>query len=306
MIYNSLLEMIGQTPVVKLNAMPLSQGAEVYVKLEGKNPGGSIKDRAALGMIEDAEKKGKLKPGMTIVEPTSGNTGIAIAMIGALKGYKVVIIMPETMSIERRIIMKAYGAEILLTEGAKGMKGAIERASQLKEEDDNVFIPGQFSNPANPDMHYKTTAQEILNDFERLDVFVAGVGTSGTISGVGKRLKEERPFIKIVAVEPANSPVISGGQPGSHKIQGIGAGFVTALYNQDVVDQLMTVEDDDAYQTANRLAREEGLFLGISAAANVAAALKIAAELGPDAKVLTVAPDSGDKYLSMNVFRGEA
>lgn len=306
MIYNSLLEMIGQTPVVKLNAMPHSQGAEVFVKLEGKNPGGSIKDRAALGMIEDAEKKGRLKPGMTIVEPTSGNTGIAIAMIGALKGYKVVIIMPETMSIERRIIMKAYGAEILLTEGTKGMKGAIERASQMKEEDDNVFIPGQFSNPANPDMHYMTTAQEILDDFDRLDVFVAGVGTSGTISGVGKRLKEERPSIKIVAVEPANSPVISGGQPGPHKIQGIGAGFVTSLYNQDVVDQLMTVEDEDAYQTANRLAREEGLFLGISAAANVAAALKLAAELGPDAKVLTVAPDSGDKYLSMNVFRGEA
>ena len=304
MIYNSLLEMIGQTPVVKLNTLPDTSGAEVYVKLEGKNPGGSIKDRAALGMIEDAESKGALKPGMTIVEPTSGNTGIAIAMIGALKGYRVVIIMPETMSVERRIIMKAYGAEIQLTEGTKGMKGAIEKAVQMKAEDENIFIPGQFSNPANPEMHYRTTAQEILNDFDRLDVFVAGVGTSGTISGVGKRLKEERPSIKIVAVEPANSPVISGGQPGPHKIQGIGAGFVTSLYNQEVVDQLLTVEDDVAYQTANRLAREEGLFLGISAAANVAAALKIAAELGPDAKVLTVAPDSGDKYLSMNVFQG--
>lgn len=304
MIYNSLLEMIGQTPVVRLNTLPDSSGAEVYVKLEGKNPGGSIKDRAALGMIEDAESKGMLKPGMTIVEPTSGNTGIAIAMIGALKGYRVVIIMPETMSVERRIIMKAYGAEIQLTEGTKGMKGAIEKAVQMKEADDNIFIPGQFSNPANPEMHYRTTAQEILNDFDRLDVFVAGVGTSGTISGVGKRLKEERPSIKIVAVEPANSPVISGGQPGPHKIQGIGAGFVTSLYNQEVVDQLLTVEDDVAYQTANNLAREEGLFLGISAAANVAAALKIAAELGPDAKVLTVAPDSGDKYLSMNVFQG--
>lgn len=304
MIYNSLLEMIGQTPVVRLNTLPDSSGAEVYVKLEGKNPGGSIKDRAALGMIEDAESKGMLKPGMTIVEPTSGNTGIAIAMIGALKGYRVVIIMPETMSVERRIIMKAYGAEIQLTEGTKGMKGAIEKAVQMKEADDNIFIPGQFSNPANLEMHYRTTAQEILNDFDRLDVFVAGVGTSGTISGVGKRLKEERPSIKIVAVEPANSPVISGGQPGPHKIQGIGAGFVTSLYNQEVVDQLLTVEDDVAYQTANNLAREEGLFLGISAAANVAAALKIAAELGPDAKVLTVAPDSGDKYLSMNVFQG--
>jgi len=304
MIYNSLLDMIGHTPVVKLNTLTAGNGAQVYVKLEGKNPGGSIKDRAALGMIEDAEAKGALKPGMTIVEPTSGNTGIAIAMIGALKGYRVVIIMPETMSIERRIIMKAYGAEIVLTEGSKGMKGAIEKAVSLREEDKMVFIPGQFSNPANAEMHYNTTAQEIMDDFERLDVFVAGVGTSGTISGVGRRLKEDRPGTRIVGVEPAKSPVISGGQPGPHKIQGIGAGFVTDLYNQNVVDQIMTIEDEEAFEFANRLAREEGLFLGISAAANVAAAIKIAAELGPDAKVLTVAPDSGDKYLSMNVFQG--
>ncbi|MZQ96936.1 MAG: cysteine synthase A [Acidaminobacter sp.] len=304
MIYNSLLDMIGHTPVVKLSTLAAENGAEVYVKLEGKNPGGSIKDRAALGMIEDAEAKGVLKPGMTIVEPTSGNTGIAIAMIGALKGYRVVIIMPETMSIERRIIMKAYGAEIILTEGSKGMKGAIEKAVALREEDQTVYIPSQFSNSANAEMHYKTTAQEILNDFERLDVFVAGVGTGGTISGVGKRLKEERPGTRIVGVEPAKSPVISGGQPGPHKIQGIGAGFVTELYNQNVVDQIMTIEDEEAFEFANRLAREEGLFLGISASANVAAAIKIAAELGPDAKVLTVAPDSGDKYLSMNVFQG--
>lgn len=304
MIYNSLLDMIGHTPVVKLSTLAAGNGAEVYVKLEGKNPGGSIKDRAALGMIEDAETKGILKPGMTIVEPTSGNTGIAIAMIGALKGYRVVIIMPETMSIERRIIMKAYGAEIILTEGSKGMKGAIEKAVALREEDQTVYIPGQFSNPANAEMHYKTTAQEILNDFERLDVFVAGVGTSGTISGVGRRLKEERHGIRIVGVEPAKSPVISGGQPGPHKIQGIGAGFVTELYNKNVVDQILTIEDEEAFEFANRLAREEGLFLGISAAANVAAAIKIASELGPEAKVLTVAPDSGDKYLSMNVFQG--
>lgn len=304
MIYNSLLDMIGQTPVVKLNTLPAAGGAEVYVKLEGKNPGGSIKDRAALGMIEDAEAKNLLKPGMTIVEPTSGNTGIAIAMIGALKGYRVVIIMPETMSIERRIIMKAYGAEIILTEGSKGMKGAIEKAVEMRAEDQMVFIPSQFSNPANPEMHYRTTAQEILDDFERLDVFIAGVGTSGTISGVGKRLKEDRPEVRIVGVEPAKSPVISGGQPGPHKIQGIGAGFITDLYDQNVVDEIVTVEDDEAFNFANRLAREEGLFLGISAAANVAAAVKIAAQLGPDAKVLTVAPDSGDKYLSMNVFQG--
>lgn len=304
MIYKSLLDMIGQTPVIKLSKLPASTGAEVYVKLEGKNPGGSIKDRAALGMIEDAEAKGTLKPGMTIVEPTSGNTGIAIAMIGALKGYRVVIIMPETMSVERRIIMKAYGADIILTEGSKGMKGAIEKAVAMREEDHTVFIPSQFSNPANAEMHYRTTALEILNDFEHLDVFVTGVGTSGTVSGVGKRLKEERPGIRIVGVEPAKSPVISGGQPGPHKIQGIGAGFVTDLYNENIVDQIMTIEDDEAFEFANRLAREEGLFLGISAAANVAAALKIAAELSPEAKVLTVAPDSGDKYLSMNVFQG--
>ena len=304
MIYQSLLEMVGKTPVVKLNALPAAGGAQVFVKLEGKNPGGSVKDRAALGMIEDAEAHGTLKPGMTIVEPTSGNTGIALAMIGALKGYKVVIVMPETMSVERRMIMKAYGAEILLTEGAKGMRGAIEKALELREQDVNVFIPGQFSNPANPGMHYRTTASEILEDFERLEVFVAGVGTSGTISGVGKRLKEERSGVKIIGVEPAKSPVISGGQPGPHKIQGIGAGFVTDLYDGSVVDQIVTVEDEEAFEMVNHLAREEGLFLGISAAANVVAALKAAAELGPDAKVLTIAPDSGDKYLSMNVFQG--
>lgn len=302
MIYNNLLEMIGNTPVLKLSNIADANGADVYVKLEGKNPGGSVKDRAALSMIQEAEKEGLLTPGKIILEPTSGNTGIALAMIGRLKGYKVIIVMPETMSIERRNIIKAYGAELILTEGAKGMKGAIAHAEELAKENDAYFVPQQFTNKNNSKIHYEVTATEIIRDFEQLDVFVVGVGTGGTISGVGRRLKEHYNDIKVIAVEPAKSAVISGNQPGPHKIQGIGAGFITELYKEAIVDEVLSVDDEDAFKTLQALVREEGLFVGISAAANILSALRIAKEMPKGSKVLTVAPDGGEKYISMGVF----
>lgn len=302
MIYNNLLEMIGNTPVLKLANVADPNGAEVYVKLEGKNPGGSVKDRAAFSMIDEAEKAGVLKKGMTILEPTSGNTGIALAMIGRLKGYKVVIVMPETMSVERRNIIKAYGAELILTEGAKGMKGAIAHAEELSKSSETYFVPQQFTNQNNSKIHFEKTAQEIINDFDALDVFVAGVGTGGTISGVGRRLKSHYDTIKVVAVEPSKSAVISGNQPGPHKIQGIGAGFITDLYKEAIVDEVKTVLDEDAFETLQALVKEEGLFVGISAAANIRVALELAAGLPKGTKVLTVAPDGGEKYISMGVF----
>lgn len=302
MIYNNLLAMVGNTPVLKLNFVTDPNGAEVYVKLEGKNPGGSVKDRAALSMIEEAEKAGILKAGMTIIEPTSGNTGIALAMIGRLKGYKVVIVMPETMSVERRNIIKAYGAELILTEGAKGMKGAIAHAEELKNSSDLYFLPQQFTNKNNSKIHFEVTAQEIIDDFETLDAFVAGVGTGGTISGVGRRIKAHYDNVKVIAVEPSKSAVLSGNQPGPHKIQGIGAGFITDLYKDAIVDEIKTVDDEDAFAMAQRLVKEEGLFVGISASANVLVAIEIAKNLPKGSKVLTVAPDGGDKYISMGVF----
>lgn len=302
MIYNNLLEMIGNTPVLKLNHVGDSNGAEVYIKLEGKNPGGSVKDRAALSMIQEAEKEGLLKEGMTILEPTSGNTGIALAMIGRLKGYKVVIVMPETMSVERRNIIKAYGAELILTEGSKGMKGAIAYADELQKSSSFYFVPQQFTNKNNSKIHYEVTAEEIIKDFDKLDAFVAGVGTGGTIAGVGRRLKEHYKNVQIIAVEPEKSAVISGNQPGPHKIQGIGAGFITELYKEAVVDQVKTVDDEDAFKMAQKLVVEEGLFLGISASANVFMALEIAKHMPKGSKVLTIAPDGGDKYMSMGVF----
>ncbi len=302
MIYNNVIEMIGGTPLFKLNNIVNEDMAQVYVKLEKFNPGGSIKDRAALGMIEKAEKEGTLKPGDTIVEPTSGNTGIGLAMIGKLKGYKVIIVMPETMSIERRNMMKAYGAELVLTEGVKGMKGAIEKASEIADGKEGYYIPQQFTNEANPLKHYETTADEIIKDLKSIDVFVSSVGTGGTVSGVGQRLKELDKNVKIVAVEPEKSPVISGGQASPHKIQGIGAGFIPDIYKKEFVDEVITVSDEEAFEYARLMGREEGVLVGISSGANIAIAIKIAKKLGKDKKVVTVAPDGGEKYLSMGLY----
>jgi len=301
MIKGHLLNMIGNTPVVKLNHMTNEETADVYVKLEGFNLTGSVKARAALGMIEEAEAAGILKPGVKIIEPTSGNTGIALAYIGKLKGYEVNIVMPDTMSVERRNIIKSYGAELILTDGSKGMSGAIAEATRLAQEE-GYFMPQQFTNVANRKIHYNTTGLEIIEDFETLDAFVASVGTGGTISGAGKRLKEHYASIQIVGVEPVESPVLSGGAPGPHKIQGIGPGFIPAIYNASVVDQIEKVDSATAYEVTKRLLNEEGLFLGISSGAAIAAAIRVAEQLGKGKKVLVISPDNGEKYISNNVF----
>jgi cysteine synthase A len=295
--------MIGKTPMLKLNNIADENMADIYVKLEKFNAGGSVKDRAALGMIEKAEEMGLLKPGSIIVEPTSGNTGIALAMIGKLRGYKVIIVMPETMSVERRNMISAYGAELVLTEGAKGMKGAIEKALEIASAGEEYFVPQQFENIANPEKHYATTAEEIIEDVPNIDAFVVGVGTGGTVSGVGQKLKELKSDIKVVAVEPAKSPVLSGGSPSPHKIQGIGAGFVPGIYNADLVDQIITVEDEDAFDAARRVASEEGMLVGISSGAAIFAAIEVAKELGKGKTVVTLAPDGGEKYLSMGLYQ---
>lgn len=299
--HTSMLELIGNTPMVKLNKLTDGQMAEVYVKLEGMNLTGSVKVRAAFGMIDAAEKEGLLKPGMKIVEPTSGNTGIALAYIGKLKGYEVIIVMPDTMSVERRNIIKSYGATLNLTDGTKGMSGAIQEATRLAEEEGH-FMPQQFNNFANSNIHYSTTGVEIAESFDSLDALISTVGTGGTISGVGRRLKETFKNIKVVGVEPVESPVLSGGQPGPHKIQGIGAGFVPKIYNASVVDQLEKVDSAQAYEMTRRAFDEEGLFLGISSGAAIVAALRIAKELGPGKRLVVISPDSGDKYISNNVF----
>lgn len=302
MIYNGVLDLIGSTPILKVNNLVKDENiADVYVKLEKFNPGGSVKDRAALGMIEKAEKEGLLKDGSVIVEPTSGNTGIALALIGKLKGYKVIIVMPETMSKERRDLIKAYGAELVLTEGAKGMKGAIEKALEIGSGD-GYFIPQQFENIANPEKHYATTAEEIYKDIPDLDAFVAGVGTGGTVIGISKNLKKKNANIKAIAVEPATSPVLSGGNPGSHKIQGIGAGFVPSIYEKDYVDKIVPVEDKNAFETAKAFADKEGVLVGISAGAAIYAAIEEAKKLGKGKKVLAIAPDGGEKYISMGLY----
>lgn len=304
MIYESILELIGNTPVVKLNLGKDEDIADIYVKLEKFNIGGSVKDRAALGMIEAAEKSGLLKPGGTIVEPTSGNTGIALALIGKAKGYNVIIVMPETMSIERRNYLKAYGAELILTEGALGMKGAIAKAEEIVAANEGYFLPQQFNNPANPEKHYETTAKEIIKDFgTSLDAFVSGVGTAGTLSGVGRRLREESPNTKLIAVEPADSPVLSGGNPGKHVIQGIGAGFVPLNYDEKYVDEIIKISNEEAIKFGVEAGKEAGLFIGISSGAAIAAAYEVAKKLGKGKKVLAIAPDGGEKYLSVEAYK---
>ena len=295
--YSNVTETIGNTPLIKINK--LSQSKNLYAKVEFFNPAGSVKDRIALAMIEDAEKKGLIKEGTVIIEPTSGNTGIGLALICAIKGYKIILTMPETMSIERRKLLQAYGAELVLTDGTKGMKGAIEKAEQLHKEIENSFIPQQFKNPANPQKHYDTTAREIWKDLDgKIDIFVGGVGTGGTISGIGKYLKEQNNEIKIVAVEPKSSSVLSGGKPGAHKIQGIGAGFVPDTFDKNVVDEIVTVENEAAIETAKKSARTEGLLIGISSGASLYVAIQIA-DKNPDKTVVTLLPDTGERYLSI-------
>ena len=298
MINNNVLDMIGNTPMIKLNNIGNSK---IYVKLEKYNPAGSIKDRAVYYMVENLEKNGLLKKGDVLVEATSGNTGIALSMIGSLKGYKVIIVMPETMSVERRTLMKAYGAELILTDGSLGMKGSIEKMNKLLSENSNYISLKQFDNEYNPLAHYETTGVEIYNQVKDIDIFVCGVGTGGTISGVGKYLKEQNPNIKVVAVEPEGSPVISKNKKGSHKIQGIGAGFIPKNYNENVVDEVMTITDEESYEGVRIMAQKEGILVGISSGANIYAALKLC-EMYPDKKIVTVAPDGIDKYMSMGIF----
>ena len=298
MINNNVLDMIGNTPMIKLNNIGNSN---LYVKLEKYNPAGSIKDRAVYYMVENLEKNGLLKKGDVLVEATSGNTGIALSMIGSLKGYKVIIVMPETMSVERRTLMKAYGAELILTDGSLGMKGSIEKMNKLLSENSNYISLKQFDNEYNPLAHYETTGVEIYNQVKDIDIFVCGVGTGGTISGVGKYLKEQNPNIKVVAVEPEGSPVISKNKKGSHKIQGIGAGFIPKNYNENVVDEVMTITDEESYKGVRIMAQKEGILVGISSGANIYAALKLC-EMYPNKKIVTVAPDGIDKYMSMEIF----
>ncbi len=305
-VYEKLTDLIGGTPLLELKNYEEKRklSAKVLAKLEYFNPAGSVKDRIAKAMIEDAEEKEKLKPGSVIIEPTSGNTGIGLASVAAARGYKIILTMPETMSVERRNLLKAYGAELVLTDGAKGMKGAIEKANEIAAETPGSFIPGQFVNPANPEAHIKTTGPEIWNDTDgTVDIFVAGVGTGGTLSGVGKYLKSKNPNVKIVAVEPAGSPVLSKGTPGPHKIQGIGAGFVPETLDTDIYDEIIAVENEDAFKTGKAIAREEGVLVGISSGAAVYAATVLAErEENKGKTIVALLPDTGDRYLSTPMF----
>lgn len=303
MIYSSITELVGRTPLVEVSGFE-NQKARIVVKVEAFNPGGSVKDRIALAMIEDAEKKGVLKPGATIIEPTSGNTGVGLAWVGVAKGYRTILTMPETMSVERRNLLKAYGAKLELTPGAEGMKGAIARAEQLRDTIPGAVILGQFVNPANPAIHEQTTGEEVWTDTDgKVDIFVAGVGTGGTVSGVGSALKKHNSAVKVVAVEPASSAVLTTGVPGKHKIQGIGAGFVPSTYNPAAVDEVMTVADDDAFAGARKLARTKGLLVGISSGAAFSAALALARKDENAGKlIVALLPDTGERYLSTSLF----
>ena len=299
---NSVADLVGKTPLVKMNRMTGADDADVYLKLEYFNPGSSVKDRIALAMIEEAEKSGELQANGTIIEPTSGNTGIGLAMIAAAKGYKAVLVMPDTMSTERRNLLRAYGADLVLTPGAEGMKGAIAKAGELAKEND-WFMPQQFNNKANPEIHRLTTGPEIADALDRVDAFISGIGTGGTITGAGQVLKERFPDVKIVAVEPTDSPVLSGGQPGPHKIQGIGAGFVPQVLDTDIYDEIILVTNDESYETARRAAREEGILGGVSSGAAIFAALQVAKKLGKGKKVVAILPSNGERYLSTPLFQ---
>ncbi|HNP60248.1 MAG TPA: cysteine synthase A [Nitrospirales bacterium] len=294
---------IGHTPLVRLNRLSPAGGATIYGKAEFYNPGGSVKDRICLNMIDEAENKGLLKPGGTIVEPTSGNTGIGLALVSAVRGYKLILVMPEGMSLERASLLSSYGAQLVLTPAREGMRGSIKEAESILEQNPEYFMPNQFSNPANPAIHRKTTALEIWEALEgKVDAFVAAVGTGGTITGCGELFKENNPSVKVIAVEPTGSPVLSGGEPGPHRIQGIGAGFVPKVLNRSLIDQIMTVTDEEAYQTTKQLARKEGLLVGISAGANIFAAQKVAEALGPNKNVVTILCDTGERYLSIEKY----
>lgn len=309
-IKQSVLDLVGKTPLLEVNNYKKVEGIDgvsLLVKLEYLNPAGSVKDRIALAMIEDAEKAGKLKPGATIIEPTSGNTGIGLAAVAAAKGYRAILTLPETMSVERRNLLKAYGAELVLTEGAKGMKGAIAKAEELEKEIEGAVILGQFDNPANPAIHKATTGPEIWNDTDgKVDIFIAGVGTGGTITGVGEYLKEKNPNVQIIAVEPASSPVLSGGLPGAHKIQGIGAGFVPSILNTDIYDEIIKVSNEDSFAVGKEIARTEGFLVGISSGAALYAAKEVAKRPENKGKtIVALLPDSGDRYLSTPLFTEE-